>query len=339
MTMSRLLGGGRSVVQKSYVSIVVVLLLLLVLISTTTNIVVNGKEQCTPCNDGTDFMATATQPLCNNIVSTTNGLFDTDKECLNIQLNAYQKGCCAHPPFDYCTYCDDPLIEPDLDLYVPTGQFADPYNCYEYSFQNEAMIGVFSDGNCEDTFMRRAGHYCGCGANQQQECSLCPNGDTPTKPQRMDSWITDSNCRGIEYLFTLLKEDECASFPFSIGADLAIYCGCNGLNQTEINEQAELYTCSLCENGGVVTNPQRVYNPLELSTMHKTCSQAEDFATTIIKTPAGCRNTNYFGLAREVCTCSSSGAGGGARAGSMTTTTIMMMMMTAVAGSLLVLLL
>jgi hypothetical protein len=126
--MSRLLGGGRSVVQKSYVSIVVVLLLLLVLISTTTNIVVNGKEQCTPCNDGTDFMATATQPLCNNIVSTTNGLFDTDKECLNIQLNAYQKGCCAHPPFDYCTYCDDPLIEPDLDLYVPTGQFADPYN-------------------------------------------------------------------------------------------------------------------------------------------------------------------------------------------------------------------
>jgi hypothetical protein len=331
MTMTRL--GGGSVIQYFYVSSIV---LLLVYVNV---IVVNGEDKCTPCETGSDFISAAPQPTCNDILmetkSKTNGLFDTDQQCKNLQLNNYQKGCCAFPPFDYCTFCDDPNITPNLDLYVPTGQFADPYNCYEYSYQNEAMIGMFEDGKCEDTFMRRAGHYCGCGSTQKQECYLCPDGNSPTKPQKMDSWITNTNCRGIEYLFSLLKEDECTSYPFMAGGDLSIYCGCNGINTTEIEEQEEIYTCSLCENGGVVTNPTTIYNYMAvLSTQHKTCSQAEDFARTIIKTPAGCRNPNYFGLAREICTCtaSSSGSGFSNMVGSM----MMMMMMT---GSLLVLLL
>jgi hypothetical protein len=331
-TMTRPLGGGGgNVIQKSYVSIV----LLLILVLTISTNQVEAEEICTPCEDGTDFRLAAPQPLCDDLLTKTNGLFGTDQECLNVQLTNYQNGCCSNPPFDYCTFCDDPKATPNLDLYVPTGQFADPYNCYEYSYQNEALIGMFSDGKCEDTFMRRAGHYCGCGSEQKQECYLCPDGRAPTKPQRMDSWITNSNCRGIEYLFSLLREDECSSFPYSVGADLGIYCGCDGINQTEIEEQAELYTCTLCENGGTVTNPNTVYNPTESSMQHKTCRQAQEFASTVMKTPAGCRNPNYFGLAREVCTCSES-------AGSAVVGSMMMMpfvVTTAVAGSLLLLLL
>ena len=332
-TMTRLgrRGGGGNAIP--------VLLLIIVLIL-TTRYQVNGEDKCTPCEDGSDFRLAAPQPTCNDILmetkSKTNGLFDTDQQCKNLQLNNYQKGCCAFPPFDYCTYCDDPNITPNLDLYVPTGQFADPYNCYEYSYQNEAMIGMFEDGKCEDTFMRRAGHYCGCGSQQKQECYLCPDGNPPTKPQKMDSWITNTNCRGIEYLFSLFKEDECSSYPFMAGGDLSIYCGCGGINTTEIEEQEEIYTCSFCENGGVVTNPTTVYNPTAVpSTQHKTCSQAEDFARTIIKTPAGCRNPNYFGLAREICTCTDSSSG----SGFSNIVESMMMTMMMMTGSLLVLLL
>merc|ERR1712238_461654 len=105
------------------------------------------------------------------------------------------------------------------------------------------------------------------------------------------------------------EEDECTLFLFATGADLAIYCGCEGLNQTEIDAQAEVYQCSLCANPEEkVTNPDFVYtNILEGSNdlYPKTCRQAEDFAATIIKTPDGCRKTQYFGAARELCLCPS----------------------------------
>ena len=100
---------------------------------------------------------------------------------------------------------------------------------------------MFEDGTCEDTFLRRAGHYCGCGPEQVQQCWLCPDQQPPTKPQKTDAWITNANCRGIEYLFSLFTAEECTAFPYTAGADLAQYCGCNGLNTTEI-EYDLIYT-------------------------------------------------------------------------------------------------
>jgi len=304
------------------------------------------------------------QSICNSLTFTINGLFDTDQECMENQLLMYQKGCCPKPPFDFCTYCDDPLIDANMDMIVPTGQFvgADQYTCYDYKYQNEAMIGMFTDGTCEDTFMRRAGHYCGCGPTQLQQCHLCPDKQPPSKPQKTDAWVTNSDCRGIEYLFSLLKEDECSSLPFYAGADLSIYCGCGGLNQTEIDEQAENFQCTLCGDGNgnyngngngnnvysvngdqnavyAVTNPDFVYtNPENGDLFPKTCRQAEEFAATIIKTPAGCRNPNYFGAAREGCICPGSSSNG-VSSSSSTTTISMMMIMSSLTTTMILLLL
>mmetsp|Transcript_46574 Transcript_46574/g.52093 ORF Transcript_46574/g.52093 Transcript_46574/m.52093 type:complete len:364 (+) Transcript_46574:507-1598(+) len=307
--------------QSRSANIVAAALLLIVLFisttstttTTTTTIlwVAASTAGCTSCADGSSMMTSAPQPMCNQLSRSINGLFATDHDCLENQLLTYQKGCCPKAPFDYCSYCEDPLIEPELEYRVPTGQFVeqDAYTCYDYKYQNEALIGMFQDGSCADTFLRRAGHYCGCGPTQVQECYFCPNQKSPTKPHKTDPWITQSDCRGMEYLFSLFKEEECTAFPLETGADLAIYCGCGGLNQTEIDEQAEIYQCTLCDNPEEkVTNPDFVYtNVLEGSNdlYTKTCRQAEDFAATIIKTPSGCRNTQYFGAARELCLCPS----------------------------------
>ena len=259
-----------------------------------------STNACTPCVKGAD-MINKEAGVCIDFPSRTNGLFNTDTDCKAVQLVGYQIGCCPSPPTtDHCEYCEDGSA-PDLDAIVPTGQFVEGYTCFDYSYQNEAYIGMFTDGDCSDTFLQRAGFYCGC-PTQKQECWLCPDQQPPTKASKGDAWVTDSDCRGLEYLFSLFKEDECEAFPFEVGADLAIFCGCGGLNQTEIDEQAENYSCQFCENGGVVTNPDVLYTTD--GKFSKTCRQAEAFARDIIKTPAACRNSDYFGDARELCTCS-----------------------------------
>lgn len=254
-------------------------------------------EQCTPCADNRS-MRNLESP-CPELPARTNGLYQTDSDCKDLQLEGYQLGCCPVPPIQYCEFCADGS-PPDLDGTVWTGQYKDGTTCFDYSYQSEAMIGIFRDGDCSDTFLQRAGHYCGC-PNQKQECWLCPDKQPPGRPAKGDAWVTGSDCRGIEYLYSLLKEDECSTFASEAGADLAIYCMCGGLNQTAINDQAELFTCNLCENGGKVTNPNFVYTTD--GAFAKTCGQAEKFAKNVIKTPAACNSARYFGEAREKCAC------------------------------------
>lgn len=238
------------------------------------------------------------ESICQALSPRTSGMFETDKECLDLQMEAYQIGCCPLPPFDHCGYCADGTPA-NMDAIVPTGQYVNGENCFDYSYRPESRIGIFEDGSCADTFLQRAGHYCGC-PQQKQECWLCPDKLPPGKPGRGDDWVTGSNCRGIEFLFSLFKEDECGTFPMSAGADLAIFCGCGGLNQTEIEEHKELFECELCRNGGVLVDPNLIYTDGSTS-FSKTCGKADEFARDVIKTPYGCNNPNYFGKAREVC--------------------------------------
>lgn len=281
-------------------------------IATTTNAQMN--ELCTICAKGVDMLeARKNAPICKDLPFRTNGMFATDYDCKDIQLEAYQVGCCPAPPFNHCEYCADGS-DSNPDGIVPNGQFVDGQSCFDYSYQNQGFIGMFEDGTCEDTFLQRAGHYCGC-PDQVQECTLCPDGFPPGNPGKGDDWVTGSNCRGIEFLFSLFKEDECESFPLDVGADLAIFCGCGGLNQELIEKHAETFQCELCRNNGFVTDMDRVYTSKELSDglseggFTKTCGQADEFARDIIKTPYGCNNNDYFGLARDVC-CSNGNSGG-----------------------------
>uniref|UniRef100_A0A7S0Y8Z9 Uncharacterized protein n=1 Tax=Pseudo-nitzschia delicatissima TaxID=44447 RepID=A0A7S0Y8Z9_9STRA len=280
-------------------SIPVCLVGLLALMVTT----ISAQDLCTTCFAAKEIRYPDEQ-VCKDFAPRVNGMFQTDYDCRDIQLEAYQKGCCPAPPQDHCDYCADGTpYNPDLK--VPSGQFTSGESCFDYKYANSAHIGLFEDGTCDDTFLRRAGQYCGC-PNQVQECWLCPDKAPPGKPGKADAWVTGSNCRGIEFLFSLLTKDECTTFPLDVGADLAIYCGCGGLNEEEIEEQQETFQCELCRNGGFMVNPGLTYT--DGSSFTKTCQQADDFAKDVIKTPYGCNNSRYFGDARAACCSNGSGA-------------------------------
>jgi len=266
----------------------------------------NGQvsNACTVCTGGAGLRY-PDEEVCQEFLPQTNGLFKTDNDCKNLQLEAYQKGCCSNPPFEYCDYCEDGTpFNPDA--IVPSGQYVGGLTCFDYKYQNSAMLGLFTDGECSDTFLRRSGHYCGC-PDQEQECWLCPDKLPPNNPGKGDEWVTQSNCRGIEFLFSVLKKNECEAFPKNAGADLAIFCGCGGLNEAEIEAQQELFQCELCRNGAFIVDPDKIYT--DGSGFSKTCKQADDFARDVIKTPGACNNPNYFGTPREAC-CSDGGSSG-----------------------------
>lgn len=273
-------------------------------------VVVDAQEQCFQCVNNEAPLRTGAD--CDELVNQGNGLFNTDSYCKDLQLAGWQKTCCPNPPTNFCTMCADGSdFNPDGT--VPTGQFVEPYTCFDYNYQKDASIAMFEDGTCDDTFLRRSGHYCDC-PGQVQECWLCPDKQPPTKPQKKDGWLTKSDCRGNEYLFSLLYDNECEAFPMTTGIDLASFCGCGGLNETESEDESDQYTCSLCEDGGSVTNPDVVYDPIK-DEFKKTCKQAEDFMRDFVRTPAACANPNLFGKAREVCEC-----GGGSSDAPMTMT-------------------
>ena len=288
------------------VGLVIVVLLLNTVVVVVTAVPEASARSCPVCVGGADLFRPDEQ-ICKDITKRTSGLFETDTDCLDLQLEAYQIGCCPLPPFDHCTYCEDGTPY-NPDGIVPSGKYVGGETCFDYSYQAPSMLGMFEDGSCDDTFLRRAGQYCGC-PTQKQECWLCPDKQAPNNPSKGDDWVTGSNCRGIEFLFALFDEDECSSFPNDAGADLAIFCGCGGLDEEEIEAQQQIFRCELCRNGGSVVDPSLIYTDGSTA-FSKTCQQADDFARDIIKTPSGCNNPDYFATAREVC-CSNGGASGG----------------------------
>jgi hypothetical protein len=86
---------------------------------------------CTLCDDGQDPLTDPTTVFFPNSGFDCNGLIDdlatkggdwaaNDAECKDMQLLAFQIGCCQWPPFQYCTICenDEPFAS---DNEVPLG--------------------------------------------------------------------------------------------------------------------------------------------------------------------------------------------------------------------------
>ena len=190
-------------------------------------------------------------------------------ECKNNQLAAYQLGCCQSPPYFHCPICPDGSDHAPSNI-VPLGQGSNP-TCAEYEVTKNAYSSTFTTGDCADTFLQRGAFYCGC-PDVEAECSLCPDGQRPTNPERGDAWITGSNCEGLEYLLALYKADECTDLRSSYGVDFAHFCKCPDY------EKPDTGTCVMCEDG--IANPDFVYitSPFE-----RRCEQGADFATSITR--------------------------------------------------------
>ena len=253
---------------------------------------------CTPCAQGTTPVAETQNPACVSatLESSVSGMIGTDTTCLNQQLIHFQTGCCLSAPYGYCTVCPDGSTPPGLENDVPTGEFVDNPTCNEWQFQQNSLTALFTDGDCSDTFLQRASFYCGC-PGVEQECWLCPDKSPPGNPDRGEAWATNANCRGLDFLFSTFKGDECSTVPELFGINFAAFCLCPGVEEP-VEEQ-----CSLCPNGSLL-NPDAVYTAPG-ATFERKCSQAEEFAKFILDG----RNCDALLLeARETCQCSG-GAG------------------------------
>jgi hypothetical protein len=145
--------------------------------NSTTPITSSGM--CTLCDNGqvpftdpTTVFFPNSKFNCSGLIAdlATKGsdLGANDTECKDMQLLAFQIGCCQWPPYQYCTICEDgePFVRGNE---IPLGT-ADNPTCSAYEFRLSALNGVFEPGNCADTQLRRAGFYCGCPGTFMVNC-------------------------------------------------------------------------------------------------------------------------------------------------------------------------
>jgi hypothetical protein len=210
---------------------------------------------------------------------------DSDPECKNLQLYAFQIGCCLNPPTLYCDICPDGQ-EFVRENRVELGN-ADNPTCAELEYRPSQLVGVFEPGVCEDTFLRRSASYCGC-PDVEQECFICPDGSEVGNSRREDKWLTMGDCASNAYLFSTFKADECD--PLLLGVDFAAYCLCPDVPTPEV-------ICELCP-GGEVVDTDFLYDEANTDA---TCGQLENFAV-FVTNEARC-DTVIPAAAKDGCKC------------------------------------
>jgi hypothetical protein len=256
------------------------------------------SQACSFCADGKDeegfryFVGDESASTCTELMDQWNQLdaLDSDPDCKDLQLYAFQIGCCKNPPYRYCEICPDGS-DFKSENRVELGN-ADNPTCGELEFRAASLVGVFKPGVCEDTFLRRSAIYCGC-PNVQQECFLCPGGSEVGNAKREDKWLTMGDCAGNQYLFSTLTAEECN--PDLFGIDLAGFCLCPD------SPPPSEPVCELCP-GGEVENPKFLYDE---SKTDATCGQLEKFAVFITNTD---RCDSLLAPAKEGCKCRNSGS-------------------------------
>merc|ERR1712176_268264 len=90
--------------------------------------------------------------------------------------------------------------------------------------------------------------YCGCPETPvKNECSFCPNGGTPSNPEKVVSDVF--TCQGLYDFVSFLRADECiaSSNDFKKIQAFAYVCGCPNTQPS----------CSLCSDGSEPPNPSK----------------------------------------------------------------------------------
>jgi hypothetical protein len=272
---------------------------------------VTGQD-CSFCADGnTPNFNPAVVPFSNGFINCTdlneqriaNELQASDSACGTIQLTAYQGGCCASPPFSFCTVCPDGSSYQGGNEVTrgwannPTCSQLDLFSIYA------AYNGVSEAGSCQGTFLQRGAFYCGC-AGEEQKCNVCSDGGSVRTPRKRDPFIFNSDCAGIAYFYSVSTEQECQEVSFNFGLDYEGFCGCGGSNSSAtMAENGE--TCSFCPEGEEVkdTSTGLVYDPDNCAEC--TCGLADSIAPFVTR-ESRCAAIGST-TAREACCVKKSG--------------------------------
>lgn len=233
-----------------------------------------GQETPSTSPDFVWFSA-ETDMTCESIIADVEAANTTQgtDTCKNSQLASFQLGCCPSPPYEYCDVCPDGgQIARSND--IPFGSTTQ-YTCAENLYREASYNAIQEPGTCDDTIIRRGAFYCDC-PNVEQQCTLCPDGSSPTNPERGDAWVTGSNCEGLEFLFSIYTAEECDGLRNNFGVDFAHFCKCPDYEKDEEIEEE----CFICSGG--LANPSFTYTDPN-DNFQRTCSQAADFAKSITR--------------------------------------------------------
>ena len=235
---------------------------------------------------------------CSLFVNALAGVEDGTRDCHNLQLAAYQTGCCGKNP-DFvphhaCTLCPD-ASPYRADVEIPGSQGRRGLTCGDLSSEPAFLDFFSSPGDCGDTFLQRSAAWCKC-PGVELECTLCPGGTSPPNPDRMEHVLFGWTCKSFEFVTALLGRDECPNAAEILEFDAAAFC-CPDIEPPPA-------VCSLCPESQSIQNKDMVVAS-EYGTL--TCGEIEA-SFSLIPTRESCE----FALAKfptnECCTDRGDGA-------------------------------
>ena len=221
---------------------------------------------------------------CSQLVNALPGIEDGTQDCHNLQLAAFQTGCCGNDsdyvPHHACSLCPD-ASPYRVGIEIPGSQGRRDLTCGDLVAEPAFLDFFSSPGDCGDTFLQRSAAWCQC-PGVELECTLCPGGTSPPNPDRMEHVLYGWTCRSFEFVTALLSRDECPNAAEIFEFDAAAFCCPDTVPPPEV--------CSLCPESQSVHNKDIVVAS-EYGTL--TCGEIEE-SLSLIPTRESCE----FALAK-----------------------------------------
>jgi len=147
--------------------------------------------------------------------------------------------------------------------------------------------GDLSDAGC--SALQQYQGYCGCTATvAKNDCSFCPNGGTPSNPDKVVS--DDFTCQGLYDFVSFLRMDECTadSIDFKQIQAFAYICGCPNTQPS----------CTLCPPEIDPPSPSKLTGDIDGST----CGEYAEYVASL--TDDQCKSqTDEIKATASVCGC------------------------------------
>jgi len=205
-----------------------------------------------------------------------------------IQRQDFLCGCASATT--QCALCEDhgsnDVAYPDRHIPLLSLPLNSNPSCQEVIEFMAVNDGDLSDAGC-NALQSYAG-YCGCPSTSPvNECSFCPNGGTPSNPDKVVSELF--TCQGLYDFVSFLTSDGCStdSNDFQQIQAFAYTCGCPNTQPS----------CTLCPDGAAPSNPDQLLADGETS-----CGEFSELVVTLTSEQCLQQASTIEG-ARSSCSC------------------------------------
>lgn len=212
------------------------------------------SSECTLCGVEhiPDFALSREQDgiSCQSLFDEISNVEETSQDCKNIQLTAFQTGCCSETyiPEKVCSLCQDGNSF-GTGRNIPNSQGRRELICSDLVTESSFLDFFTAPGDCSDTFLRRSAAWCECPGTEV-ECTLCPDGSSPPNPYKTENVLYEWDCANFEYVTALLSSAACPLSSQLLEFDAAAFC-CPGVVPPP-------RVCSFCPNTHVMGDPEKL---------------------------------------------------------------------------------